>query len=252
MCEPLAFCRPVASDRGLTLMVGAILLVLSQATLAEPPVPSARESADLPPPSTHYMGREIATTMHYLGAPWLVRESRQREEDCETLLEALDVRPGQVVCDLGCGNGFYSLQLARLVGQQGSVLAVDIQPEMLSLLSHRAKQQKVSNVRPILGTPVDPRLPKHGVDLVLAVDVYHELAYPEQMLRALRECLKPKGRLVLVEFRLEDPKVPIKLLHKMSKAQVLKEILPSGFELVEQFDKLPWQHVMFFRVRQAP
>jgi len=192
------------------------------------------------------MGREIATTMHYLGAGWLTRESREREEDCTTMLAALEIQPGQVVCDLGCGNGFYTLKLAELVGVTGHVLAVDIQQEMLHLLDERAKETGYQNVQPILGTPIDPKLPAAAVDLVLLVDVYHEFSYPEEMLRTIRRSLKPTGRLVLVEFRLEDPKVPIKVLHKMSKAQILREIVPNGFRLASQFDGLPWQHLMAF------
>jgi ubiquinone/menaquinone biosynthesis C-methylase UbiE len=184
--------------------------------------------------------------MHYLGAPWLTRESRDREEDCKTMLAALKVRPGDVVCDLGCGNGFYTIQLARLVGEKGRVLAVDIQREMLELLKDRAAEEKIANIEPILGTVVDPKLPPGSVDLVLLVDVYHEFSHPEQMLATIRRSLKPKGRVALVEFRAEDPNVPIKPLHKMSKAQILKEFPPNGFKLVEEFDKLPWQHLMFF------
>jgi SAM-dependent methyltransferase len=185
--------------------------------------------------------------MHYLGAPWLVRESREREEDCETLLEKLNVEPGQVVCDMGCGNGFYALRLARLVGPKGKVYAVDIQPEMLRLLRQRAKQAGLTNIVPVLGLPHDPRLPEDTFDLVLMVDVYHEFSHPEEMLSAIRRSLKPTGRAALVEFRAEDPAVPIKPLHKMSKSQILKELPPNGLELTDQFDGLPWQHLMFFR-----
>jgi ubiquinone/menaquinone biosynthesis C-methylase UbiE len=192
------------------------------------------------------MGREIAVTMHYLGAPWLTRESRQREEDCRMLLEALAVKPGQIVCDMGCGNGFYTLELARLVGESGRVLAVDIQPEMLRLLDVRAKEAGLANIELIQGTPVDPKLPAESCDLILLVDVYHEFSHPAEMLAAMRKSLKPKGRIALAGFRLEDPKVPIKLLHKMSKKQIMKEFPANGFRLVEQFDDLPWQHLMFF------
>ncbi len=162
------------------------------------------------------------------------------------LLAALCVQPGQVVCDMGCGNGFYSLKLSKLAGDGGQILGVDIQPEMLRMLEDAAKQAGATNVKPIHGTPIDPRLPERGVDLILLVDVYHEFAYPEQMLAAMRKSLKPGGRLALAEFRREDRNVPIKLLHKMTKKQILKEFEPNGFRLVEQFDKLPWQHLMFF------
>lgn len=207
----------------------------------------ATEDPAIPPPLKEYKGREIAQTMHYLGAPWLTRESREREEDCKTMLAALNVKPGDVVCDLGCGNGFYTLKLAQLVGEKGRVLAVDIQREMLGLLKDRAAEEKITNIEPLLGTLIDPKLPAANVDLVLLVDVYHEFSHPEQMLAAIRKSLKPTGRVALVEFRAEDPNVPIKPLHKMSKSQIMKEFPPNGFKLVEEFDKLPWQHLMFFQ-----
>jgi ubiquinone/menaquinone biosynthesis C-methylase UbiE len=206
----------------------------------------------IPPPLKEYKGREIAQTMHYSGADWLTRESREREEDCKKLLAALKIKPGDTICDMGCGNGFYSLKMAKLVGNRGRVLAVDIQPEMLELLKDRAKSEKVTNIEPILGTVVDPKLPAGKVDLVLLVDVYHEFSNPEQMLAAIRKSLKPRGRIALVEFRAEDPKVPILPLHKMSKKQIMKEFPPNGFKLVEEFDKLPWQHLMFFTRNDAP
>ena len=215
------------------------------------PADVSATAAPWPMPLTHYRGREIAVTMHYLGAPWLTREEREREEECSKLLAALKIKPGQVVCDLGCGNGFYALPLAKLATNEGLVYAVDIQREMLEMLAERAKDQGVSNIRTLLGTPVDPQLPAGRLDLVLLVDVYHELSNPEEMLAAIRRSLRPTGRMVLVEFRLEDPNVPIKLLHKMSKQQILAEILPNGFKLVEQFDDLPWQHVMFFESDDA-
>jgi SAM-dependent methyltransferase len=225
-------------------------VLLGQASQA--PVKEAKgPKEELPPPLTHYMGREIATTMHYSGAPWLVRESRQREEDCKRLLAALKVKPGETVCDLGCGNGFYTLALARLVGPKGKVYAVDIQPEMLKMLKERAKKERVGNVTPILGSVIDPRLPEGQIDLVLLVDVYHEFSYPEQMLAAIRKSLKPQGRIALAEFRAEDANVPILPLHKMSKKQILKEFPANGLRLVEQFDGLPWQHLMFFRCGDA-
>ena len=227
--------------------LGIAGLAISSPALADPAGSAARPQERIPPAKRSYKGRTIATTMHYLGAPWLTRESREREEDCATLLKALNVKPGQVVCDMGCGNGFYSLQLAPLLGEKGTVLAVDIQPEMLPLLDERAKAAGVGNIKPILGSLIDPKLPEGGVDLILLVDVYHEFSHPQHMLAAMRKSLKPAGRVALVEFRLEDPKVPIKLLHKMSKKQILEEFPPNGFKLVEEFDKLPWQHVMFFQ-----
>ena len=215
------------------------------------PIDTAIDRAEpIPSPQTHHMGREIAQTMHYTGAPWLVRESRQREEDCRMLLEALAIKPGQTVCDLGCGNGFYTVELARQVGPEGTVYAVDIQPEMLRMLAERAAAENLRNIRPVLSTPIDPRLPAGEVDVVLCVDVYHEFSHPEPMLARIRESLAEDGRLVLAEFRGEDPAVPIKPLHKMTKAQIRAELEPAGFELDREFDRLPWQHLMFWGVRR--
>lgn len=211
------------------------------------PVAAAGQEASVPPPAARYMGREIAQTMHYLGAPWLTRDSREREEDCQTLLAALKLEPSSTICDMGCGNGFYTLPLAKLVGENGRVIAVDIQREMLELLKDRATAERLNNIEPVLGTVIDPKLPPASIDLVLLVDVYHEFSHPEQMLAAIRRSLKPAGRIALVEFRSEDPNVPIKPLHKMSKAQIMKEFPANGFKLVEEFDKLPWQHLMFFQ-----
>jgi cyclopropane fatty-acyl-phospholipid synthase-like methyltransferase len=230
-----------------------ILPALAAASLAAAAEPMAIDmdidrSVEIPPAATHHLGREIAQTMHYTGAPWLVRESRQREEDCRLLLEALAIKKGQKICDLGCGNGFYTLELARRVGPEGIVYAVDIQPEMLRMLARRAAEEGLTNIRPILGTFIDPRLPEGQVDLVLCIDVYHEFSHPEQMLARIRESLAADGRLVLAEFRGEDPAVPIKPLHKMTKAQVKAELEPAGFELAQEFDRLPWQHLLFFRV----
>jgi SAM-dependent methyltransferase len=222
-------------------MRGVILTVVLAVAIA-----ADAQIVAVPPAQTHYMGREIAQTMHYTGAPWLVRESRQREEDCRLLLEALAIKPGQRVCDIGCGNGFYTLEIARLVGPTGTVYAVDIQPEMLRMLTHRAAAEGLANIRPILGTAVDPRLPPGRLDLVLCVDVYHEFSHPAEMLARIRESLAADGRLVLAEFRGEDPAVPIKPLHKMTKQQVLKELEPAGFRLDRSFDRLPWQHLLFF------
>ncbi len=222
----------------------------SPATLnpsASPATAPKSSGEKIPPPLTHYLGREIATTMHYSGAPWLVRESRQREEDCKRLLAALKVQRGQTVCDLGCGNGFYTIRLARLVGPEGRVYAVDIQPEMLDMLRAWSKKERLANVTPILGSPIDPRLPEGEMDLVLMVDVYHEFSHPQQMLAAIRKSLKPEGRIAVAEFRAEDPQVPILPLHKMSKKQILTEFSANGLRLVEEFDGLPWQHLMFFR-----
>jgi ubiquinone/menaquinone biosynthesis C-methylase UbiE len=228
-------CQNLRRVLALLLIAGS---AIAQESAQEPPIP---------PALTHYKGREIATTMHYLGAPWLTRESREREEECSKLLRILRVKPGQTVCDMGCGNGFYALKLAKLVGDHGKIVAVDIQSEMLDLLKERAATDGINNIQPVLGTVIDPKLPEKTIDLMLLVDVYHEFSHPEQMLQAIRRSLKPTGRLALVEFRGEDPDVPIKPLHKMTKEQIMKEFPPNGYRLVEEFDGLPWQHVMFFQ-----
>jgi ubiquinone/menaquinone biosynthesis C-methylase UbiE len=200
----------------------------------------------IPPALEEYMGRRIARTMHYSGAEWLIRNEREREERCSLMLANLGVKPGMTICDMGCGNGFHSLQLAKMTGKKGMVVGVDVQPEMLGLLRERMEEQGIENIIPILGSYHNPHLPAGTIDRVLLVDVYHEFSHPEQMLAAMRTSLKPGGQIVLVEFREEDPKVPIKPLHKMSKAQVNKELTTNGFKLVSEFDKLPWQHMMFF------
>lgn len=228
----------------LTASLSLLMLVLfSSALLAEEP----KKETEVPPALTHYMGREIAQTMHFAGAPWLTRESRDREEDSKTMLKMLGLKEGQIVCDLGAGNGFYTLPIARQVGEKGKVYAVEIQPEMLRFLKKRATAQKVENIEYILGTLTDPKLPEASQDLILMVDVYHEFSHPVHMLQAIRKALKPDGKLVLVEFRAEDPKVPIKPEHKMSKKQVDAELTANGFKRVDEFDKLPWQHMLFFQ-----
>ena len=207
---------------------------------------------EVPPPLRFYKGREIARTMHFTGAPWLIRENREDEERCSIMLANLGVKPGMTVCDMGCGNGFYALQLAKMVGEEGKVIGVDIQPEMLKLLRERAADAEITNVQPILGTVADPKLPTGEVDLILCVDVYHEFSHPEHMLAAMRQSLKPKGVVALLEYRSEDPKVPIKRLHKMSKSQIMQEYPANGFKLVKQYDQLPWQHMMFFARDDSP
>jgi len=235
---------PFITCLSLILVAGAPDELIKPRPLVRPT--TAPATRPVPPPLTHYMGREIAQTMHWAGAGWLTREEREKEEDCTTMVKQLKIQPGQVVCDLGSGNGFYTLWLAKLVGEKGRVLAVDIQPEMLEMLKQRAEREKIANIELILGTTVDPKLPEGKLDLVLGVDTYHELSNAVEVLAAVRKSLKKDGRLALVEFRLEDDTVPIKVLHRMSKEQIMKEFTANGFKLVDQFDGLPWQHLMFF------
>ena len=219
-----------------------------QTTLgADPPEPDTQ--VELPPPREEYMGRIIAPTMHFSHADWLVRPRREQEEDTKAMLDALKLKRGQQVCDFGCGNGYHTLQIARRVGPRGRVYGVDIQPEMLEMLKERAKSRQIENVEAVAAGIADPRLPKATMDLVLLVDVYHELTYPERVLAGIRNSLRPGGKVVLVEFRAEDPEVPIRPLHKMTKEQVVKELAANQFELVESFDGLPWQHLLVFENR---
>lgn len=198
-----------------------------------------------PDPLTRYLGRRIALPMSYHGIPWLNRPERIQEENPEEMLAQLQVKPGMTVCDMGCGDGYYTIELAKRVGAEGKVLAVDIQPEMLQELSRRCERTGIQQVDMILGLPHDPKLPEGQVDLILMVDVYHEFSNPVEMLAAMRRSLKPDGRIALVEFRGEDPTVPIKPEHKMTKKQILKEYKANGFRLVSEYDRLPWQHLMF-------
>lgn len=193
-----------------------------------------------------YMGRVIAPTMTFHGASWLIRPEREQEEAPSQVLEQLQLKPGMTVVDFGCGNGFYSLPMAKLVSPNGKVLGVDIQPEMLQMLKERAAVSGIDNVEPILSTEKETKLPENSVDLLILVDVYHEFSFPKQMLSGIRKCLKDDGVVALLEYRAEDPTVPIKPLHKMSKKQIMKEYEANGFKLVREFDGLPWQHLMFF------
>ncbi|MEM8946115.1 MAG: class I SAM-dependent methyltransferase [Planctomycetota bacterium] len=199
-----------------------------------------------------YMGRQIAPTMSASGADWLTRKSREREEAPRKLLQCLDLKPGQIVCDFGCGNGYHTLQIAHRVGPKGTVYAVDIQQEMLDLLQQRAKPRGVTNIRPILALPNDPKLPAGKFDLLLMVDVYHELFEPGSVLSAIHASLNDEGRVAVVEFREEDANVPILPLHKMSQPQVIKELTANRFKLVGQYDGLPWQHVLLFAREDSP
>lgn len=214
--------------------------------------PDAAQGDDDRPGPQSYMGRVIAQPMDFSGASWLIRATRNKEERPDKLLKALKLKRGQVVCDFGCGNGFYTLEVAKRVGPQGGVYAVDVQPEMLELLAERAGPRGLENVKPVLATADGSGLPAGRFDLVLMIDVYHELSDPVAVLKEVRASLKPEGRLVDVEFREEDPDVPIRPLHKMSQAQVMREIPANGFKLVGQYDGLPWQHVMFFARDDSP
>ncbi len=196
----------------------------------------------------YYFGREIAQVMGHQGASWLERPEREEEERTDLLLAELKLKAGDAVADVGAGSGYFSWRMARVVGEKGAVYAVEIQQEFLDLLMANMKRRGVGDiVRPVLGTVQDPGLPEGAVDLILLVDVYHEFDFPFEMTRAMIRALKPGGRLVLVEYRGEDPAVPIKLLHKMTVAQVRKELSVHPVIFVENIRALPRQHVLVFR-----
>jgi ubiquinone/menaquinone biosynthesis C-methylase UbiE len=190
--------------------------------------------------------------MGHEGAPWLERVEREEEERPDRLLELLALEPGAVVADVGAGSGYYTRRLAKAVGPSGKVVAVDVQPEMLEILIDQLESEGITNVAPVLGTITDPRLPEASLDVILMVDVYHEFSHPYEMMSALCRALKPGGRMVLVEYRAEDPNVPIKPAHKMTEVQVRREMAlhPLRWERTVS-DQLPWQHYLEFRKDEA-
>jgi FkbM family methyltransferase len=192
-------------------------------------------------------GRQIAPVMSAGGADWLERPEREAEEAPEKALDALRIQPGMTVADVGAGTGYMSLRMARRVGPTGKIYANDLQPEMLTKLRANAEQEKIINVETVLGTVSDPKLPAGQIDLILLVDVYHEFSQPQAMLAKMRESLKPDGRLVLLEYRKEDPKVPIRLEHKMTVTEVKTEVEAEGYKLDQVIEKLPRQHIIIFR-----
>jgi len=191
-------------------------------------------------------GRPYANVMGYAGAEWLNREQRDIEEAPDAALDALDLTPGLLVADVGAGSGYMTVRMARRVGPEGHVYASDIQPEMIALLKRRLEEEGVANVTAVLGEVDDPKLPAGALDLELLVDVYHEFSAPQAMLRGLRKALKPGGRLVLLEYRKEDPLIPIQELHKMTVAVAKQEVEAEGFALKKVDERLPRQHILVF------
>lgn len=192
-----------------------------------------------------YLGREISEVMGHLGAGWLERSDREQEERTDLLAAALDLKPTDAIADIGAGTGYFSFRLARVV-PQGKVFAVDIQPEMIEYLTAGKRKAKTPNVEPVLGTITDPKLPANGVDLALLVDAYHEFSNPREMMDNIVKSLRPGGRVVLVEYRAEDPNVPIKEHHKMTEVQAVKEMKAVGLRLLRNDRRLPQQHILIF------
>lgn len=219
--------------------------------MAGPSLARAQEP-EVPPAQTEYMGRVIAQTMHWSGSGWLIRNKREREEAGTLMREKLELQPGMMVCDLGCGNGYHTFPMAQSVAPAGKVYGVEIQEPYLKMLEETAQKKAITNFVPVLGAVHNPNLPENTFDLMLLVDVYHEFSHPEEMLAAMKKALKPGGVIVLVEYRAEDDTVPIKPEHKMTKVQILKEMTGNGYKLVKEFDGLPWQHMMWFGKAENP
>lgn len=190
--------------------------------------------------------RRPAPVMGVAGAEWLTRDERIEEEQPDRMLAALEIKPGSVVADVGAGVGYHVWRLAKIVGPNGRVIGEDIQPAMLALMKENIAERKLNNVDIVLGTTTDPKLPEGKVDLILMVDVYHEFSDPVAMMANIQKALKPDGRVVLVEFRKEDPSVPIQPLHKMSVRDVRSELEPMGFKFQRVLNFLPWQHILIF------
>jgi ubiquinone/menaquinone biosynthesis C-methylase UbiE len=232
--------------------LSALTLLSSFGTdaVAQPAAATTRYERVVPSPDgigKRYMGREIAGVMGWEGAQWLERASRAREERPELLLRELPLAPGMTVADIGAGTGYYTWQLAKQVGAGGRVYAVDVQPEMIRMLDSQMAKRGVRNVVSVLGSDTTVKLPPASVDLAIMVDVYHELAYPSEVLDSIIGALKPGGRVVFVEYRAEDPAVAIKPLHKMSESQVRREATAHGLKWERSIESLPIQHAIVFR-----
>ena len=229
------------------------LAILSQSPAPDQPKRPIYETRAIHDPNgtgKFYMGREIAQVMGPGGIEWLDRREREQEEHPAQVLDALALHPGEVVADLGAGSGYFTFRMAPKVGQSGKVLAVEIQEEMLHTLRERTASMKATNVEVVKGTEVDPNLPASGVDLVLIVDVYHEMAYPFEVMSKVRDALKPGGRVAFVEYRKEDSAVPIKEVHKMSVKQLDQEMNAVGLTRAQTIETLPLQHIVFFERRR--
>jgi protein-L-isoaspartate O-methyltransferase len=234
-------------------MIRLATLALALLGALQDPAPryETRERHDPNGINKWYLGREIAHVMGPGGIPWLDRPERENEENPARCIESLRLKPGDVVADLGAGSGYYSFRMAPLVGEKGKVLAVEIQDEMIAELKKRIAKNNVANVETVRCTESDPKLPEAGVDLVILVDVYHELTFPYEVMSAVKKALKPGGRVALVEFRKEDKDVPIKEVHKMTEEQIGKEMAAVGLNHLETIGILPWQHIAVYTNRDV-
>lgn len=223
-----------------------LIVVFSSFLCAQEPEPYEYKKANRDGTGKYYMGREISHVMGHQGASWLERPQRDREQKTSRLVRELPLEPDDTVADIGAGTGYFSFRMAERV-PQGKVLAVDIQQEMLDIIESRKAQGLPQNVEPVLGTVRDPQLAPGSIDLILLVDAYHEFSWPREMGEAMVRALKPGGRLVLVEYRGEDPSIAIKRLHKMTQKQARKEMQALGLEWESTGDFLPQQHFMVFR-----
>jgi precorrin-6B methylase 2 len=197
-----------------------------------------------------YMDREISGVMGWQGAAWLERDIREREERTDLLLDALALQPGMVVADIGAGTGYLSRRMAPLVMPGGKIIALDLQPEMVNFLQAGVKRLGLSQIEVKLGMVDDIKLTKNSIDMAIMVDVYHELSYPYEVMMSIMQALKPRGRIIFVEYKAEDSRVPIKSLHKMSEAQIKREAGLFALEWERTVSTLPWQHVVVFRKRE--
>jgi ubiquinone/menaquinone biosynthesis C-methylase UbiE len=222
-----------------------LVVLTAAAALSLSLIVAAQQTATAP--GVHPIsGRRYAQPMSYLGAEWLDRSERVSEEEPDLALDAITLVKGSTVADVGAGSGYITVKMAKRVGPTGKVYANDIQPEMLALLRQRLAREKSTNIETILGTLDDPKLPANTIDLILMVDVYHEFSEPQKMLRRMHEELKPGGRLVLLEYRKEDPAVPIRFDHKMTVAEAKMEVEAEGYVLSKVDEMLPRQHILIF------
>ncbi|HEY9642302.1 MAG TPA: methyltransferase domain-containing protein [Coleofasciculaceae cyanobacterium] len=238
-------------------LLRSLILLISLLALTACTLPIAPLLGNSTPYQTHkfhnpdgigkfYLGREIAQVMGHEGAGWLERPSRELEERPEAAIAALNLQPNDTVADIGAGTGYFSFRISRLV-PEGKVFAVDVQPEMIDILNFLKQEAQITNVEPILGSATDPHLPANSINLAILVDAYHEFEYPQEVMTGVFQALKPNGRVVLLEYRGENPLIPIKGLHKMTQRQVKKEMRAIGFTWQETQDLLPQQHLMVFR-----